>query len=655
MAIASKRSGFRGIYGPEIQLELFCDWTRQNIEQNTSLVSVQVRMWASHEGAIYSTSGNSTLQVSIDGQVRDNHIWDARIDKGQNKLIFGKDYTVNHNADGQKTVRVHISANANCFNLYTTNDITLDIPLPQIARGSSLVLPGNLTIGSSHSLTIQRKNNAYRHTLRYAWGSRSGIIASNLEGTASWSVPLDFCREIIHSDTGRGTLYLDTFYNGAKIGEQASLFTATVPNSVKPSLGSVRLEEANGMLAGVTKGSDFIQTLSRIRATASGGAGAYGSIILGYRAEVVGRNISTSENGGLLEKLNFSGPATVRVWAYDSRGRTSDPKDVTIQVLPYHPPVLKATVSRVGTNSDILQIRRSVQIAPLTSGGSQKNTLSFKVFTAPAGTENWTEDTGDARFSSTTISEVVNQDRNLGGRFPSNKSYAIKLVLEDRFRSSELVLEVPTERAVMSYDQNGVGIGKVRERGMLDVAGPSYINGFLRYCTEYAGGRSANDLIEGGPVWTHVDTPSKTWGILETFRIGNLSGKEATQRFTTNDGRVWYRYRHYQTGLFGAWVIQGLNQFYPVGAIYESTNPDNPATFMGGTWERLGNGKVLVGVDEQDGDFSNVGAHTPTFRLQTASNNDKKPFNHFTEVVGQTKESNHLPPYITIYRWRRIA
>ncbi|MDR1338340.1 MAG: hypothetical protein LBJ73_04935 [Rickettsiales bacterium] len=60
-----------------------------------------------------------------------------------------------------------------------------------------------------------------------------------------------------------------------------------------------------------------------------------------------------------------------------------------------------------------------------------------------------------------------------------------------------------------------------------------------------------------------------------------------------------------------------LQAVYPVGAIYISTANTNPGTLFGfGTWERFGNGRALVGVNESDTDFSSVqkmgGAKTHT-------------------------------------------
>ena len=49
-----------------------------------------------------------------------------------------------------------------------------------------------------------------------------------------------------------------------------------------------------------------------------------------------------------------------------------------------------------------------------------------------------------------------------------------------------------------------------------------------------------------------------------------------------------------------------LEMVYPVGSIYMSVNNTNPSTFLGGTWERWGNGKVPIGVDTSDTDFATV-------------------------------------------------
>ena len=52
-----------------------------------------------------------------------------------------------------------------------------------------------------------------------------------------------------------------------------------------------------------------------------------------------------------------------------------------------------------------------------------------------------------------------------------------------------------------------------------------------------------------------------------------------------------------------AFVSACLLKIYPVGSIYMTTEKDvKPSTFLGGTWERWGQGRVPVGVDENDTD-----------------------------------------------------
>lgn len=47
-------------------------------------------------------------------------------------------------------------------------------------------------------------------------------------------------------------------------------------------------------------------------------------------------------------------------------------------------------------------------------------------------------------------------------------------------------------------------------------------------------------------------------------------------------------------------------KFYPIGSIYISTTNVDPNTAFGGTWERWGKGKTVIGVDEDDSTFSSV-------------------------------------------------
>ena len=130
-----------------------------------------------------------------------------------------------------------------------------------------------------------------------------------------------------------------------------------------------------------------------------------------------------------------------------------------------------------------------------------------------------------------------------------------------------------------------------------------------------------------------------------------------------------------------------INLIYPVGSIYISTVNTNPGTLFGiGAWERYGNGKALVGVDENDIDF-NIASKTGGEKTHILTENEIPSQSHFiynnesigsephhvwatewknidpTDIKGScmpfsgggNEAHNNLPPYITCYMWKRVG
>lgn len=689
------RSNFSGAWGHNLQLEVFSAWNAPNIEGNFSVVNVQVRLIANGYAALWGATGK-LLSLNVGG-IREDARVDMSISQGQVKALWAKDYLVNHNPDGTKSITISATLHADISN-YGSATASFNLPLTNIPRASSITAP-NSVIGSNINITVNRAANTFKHVIRCAWYGKNTVIANDVDTSFAWTIPKDFANDIPNSESGWGTLIVETYSGGKKIGEKSTTFTATVPDDVKPKLTGFTLTDTNTAAASVVPGEQaFIQILSNIKVNFGQATGAYGSTITGYYAEIVGKNQSTTTQGGSLGIMNYIGNVTIRARVTDSRGRTSNTIERMVNILEYFSLVLKFDVVRSGTQSSTLTITRNAKVAPLTVNGVQKNQMKLTFKVAKFGSNDYKVDTGPAGGTWTTVSSLVNSNANLQGEYAANSSWTVLGILEDKFTRTEFSAVVGTEAVVFSYDKDGVGVDKVRERGALDVKGNTYIDGFLRHCIERSGNVSTNDLIEGGDAWTNKDTPNNDWGVLETFKIGNVSEKEATQRFThRNGGKVWYRYRHYQTGNWTPWVVEGIDNFYPIGSIYQSTEPTNPTTFMGGVWERFGNGRVLVGVDEADADFNSanktsgskkhrhdsgtyeamigsVGGDTGSLGFQAGNKNEERlknstatyrvsgtnihsgrNFNHFTEVVGRSGEASTLQPYITIYRWRRTA
>ena len=140
-------------------------------------------------------------------------------------------------------------------------------------------------------------------------------------------------------------------------------------------------------------------------------------------------------------------------------------------------------------------------------------------------------------------------------------------------------------------------------------------------------------------------------------------------------------------------ITKLLDTVYPVGSIYITTSDTSPASFLGGSWERYSKGRTLIGVNENDKDFIDAthsgGSKTQivdggTFRANIAFNSAGRfwfqqdesttPWNSTASVnnatydwntgtrgtrtgvrISNKQTLNNLPPFQTVYMWRRTA
>lgn len=143
-----------------------------------------------------------------------------------------------------------------------------------------------------------------------------------------------------------------------------------------------------------------------------------------------------------------------------------------------------------------------------------------------------------------------------------------------------------------------------------------------------------------------------------------------------------------------AWLTaQGA---YPVGAIYLSVTDVNPAALFGGTWERISQGRFLIGAGanaanttdywgsyadgaenfpagEMGGEVTHtltvdeMPSHTHSERLEWSNTkawgltgtgqgaNAVVDQGSSTEATGGGKPHNNLPPYLVVFMWKRVG
>lgn len=684
-------------------LEASSSTVSQDIAGNRSTVKVDV--WIGMDSGWSIEFGNTygnTVSVTVNGQSQSLSVGPLYLN-GSKKHLGSVQFTVGHNGDGTGAANISLSSNMSNISYgslhFGNASGSFTHGLATIPRASSFSA-GAVNIGQSTTINIDRKSSSFTHTIRYAFGTLSGTIASGVGTSHSWSVPASFANQIPNNVSGQGTLYLDTYSGSTKISTSSLAFTARLPDSFKPTLGSITAYDMHDTARAVISGNNFLQLISNIRVTFNSAAGTHGSSIKSYRAELVGKNQATAEQNGTLGAMDWSGSATISATVTDSRGRVSNPVTLTINVIPYHPPALSFTAYRTQQYPNVIQVSRTLRIAPVNFNGANQNsgTLSFRV--APHGTSNWQNDTGAASQTFTNPLSLTNSAANLGGTYSAANSFQVEGKLVDRFFTDGkiVIASVGGEAVVHAYDKRRrFGVGKIPEFGIdgsLDVAGQIFSQG--NRIQEHA--LTTKDPSKGliGPL--DIDSPTNTgfaWGmiskyfsklnangVIETFFT---SANEAMQRWTAHNGRsILGRYRSYSTGAYSEWSAVGLDNFYPVGSIYLSTSNVNPSTFMGGTWERFANGRTLVGVNESESEF-NTGSKTGGAKTHTLTEQEMPRHSHgqhvtandggtalrrdyssdgrggiyaqgvHTMTAGGSQAHNNLQPYITVYIWRRIA
>lgn len=129
-----------------------------------------------------------------------------------------------------------------------------------------------------------------------------------------------------------------------------------------------------------------------------------------------------------------------------------------------------------------------------------------------------------------------------------------------------------------------------------------------------------------------------------------------------------------------------LNTIYPVGSVYISTNDINPQSIFGGEWEQikdrflLSAGDIYVsgstgGEAEHKLTIDEMPSHTHRLKTDIESPDFNTTWPEWTEYTwgwrqdesvteapaasttstGGNKSHNNMPPYLTVYMWKRIS
>ena len=188
---------------------------------------------------------------------------------------------------------------------------------------------------------------------------------------------------------------------------------------------------------------------------------------------------------------------------------------------------------------------------------------------------------------------------------------------------------------------------------------------------------AASDRLEG----TDVGTLTRE---LDAHTASQASAATGIHGIRIYEGKL--QYNTAEEGRPANWIDVFAKPQFPVGYIIMTASSTNPGTYLGGTWERWGEGRTIVGVDTSDTDFSTaektggekthkltqdeMPAHSHS--LTGALDNPNAPeaanlrgtgYSTTVQQLAQGKATstggdqahNNMPPYITCFIWKRTA
>lgn len=442
-----------------------------NIDRNTSQVRLQL-YWENGDTKVSGVPWEA--YIDYDGGKRLAKSGTLTVDPNQTAMLIDQEVTIAHDGDGARTLYYRGEfKNKSNNKVIPINNASLT--LTTISR-ASYGADVTAEIAKPVTINITKREAWMRHSIWVRVGEwEQKIAGDNIDTSYTWTPPIDIANQFLNSTSGTGTITYISYADGIERGRDIRKITVSVPTSLfKPGFTGFNLSDTNPVTQNlIPSPTHFVSTLSRIKVSFDGARGAAGASITGYYAEIVSGNTSAQTNGGILTvpTTMTDKQMTVRAKVQDSRGVWSDWREQSITVLAYFNPTLRFEAKRTGEKLDTITLKRFLKVAALSVNGTQKNTTKLTFKTRKVGADAYTTDSTNEWQN---ISELNGLDANLNGKYPADTSWEVLGRVEDKFSYTEFVITVSTDKVVMSYERDGVGIGKYREMGALDVNGLIY-------------------------------------------------------------------------------------------------------------------------------------------------------------------------------------
>lgn len=490
----------------------------------------------------------------------------------------------------------------------------------------STITASNGTFGSAIPITLTPSVSGVKHTLTVTCANRVTTLLTQDQATsANWTPALETYAPLITSATSATAVISCTTYNGGvQIGNpQEEQITVSFPaNSLQPTTTSGWVSVAPLNEGAVSEMTVYVQGYSKAQVTfdASKISTQYSATISGYSITCNGVTDSSSPyNTGILPDTSASILCTVT----DSRGQTAS-ETLTISPISYREPWLTS-----------VSIFRCDENGVASESGSHASVRVTGNYTHLINTSQVDENritlyayVREASGQYGTPTGITSGQAEILHGIDPDTSYVIKVTGTDELGNAVSVEQsLPTQVWAMKFRPSGVGVG-------------------------FGKAPEADKAIEIPSDWT--------------LKIGQQDLITIISNKCKSDM---------------------LEYVYPVGSIYMSVSSTSPQTFLGGTWERIQDTFLLAagttyaaastgGAATVTLDTTQIPSHTHAFSnggtaIVTNANPQSYLYNGgfgvgdlFANEVknrsaiastGGSQAHENMPPYLTVYVWKRTA
>lgn len=500
-------------------------------------------------------------------------------------------------------------------------------------------------------------------------GSSSGStrIYHNSDGTKSISAYIDFVQ-------GGSDMHVSSTASGAQ-----TITLSTIPRASVPTVSKSTADAGSQITVYTNKKASFTHTITYSIGSASGtiGTGVVDSVNWTIPKELLKQFTTTA-----------TGSCTISCTTYNGSTKIGDTKTCTLNISVPTDAYPSASISSIVENNTYVKNKNasitvqtiSDKTVNVTASGQYGATIKSITVANGASTGKLTA-SGSVRMtglSSGTYTMSVTDSRGITKTVTSTQTYysyrAPQITQATCARTSQTSSNgTLTVAGAYSNILNNVVSIKIKR------ADQSAVNITPTYSgTNWSSSKAYTDLAY---------TNAYSW----TITVGDSFGQSAVTTFTLSASQpIWFLGKTLAR-LAGKLFCQNvttdsltvdskslLDRTYPVGSIYMSTVSTNPKDLFGGTWEALG-GRFLIGADSTykagatGGEathklsIAEMPAHTHGYKLAYGGNDPARGLNYGTNYVGTFLDGdfvndrggngphNNIPPYLSVYMWKRTG